>query len=336
MRIGELGENLIFILSQPRSGSTLLQRIIARHADVHTTAEPWLLLPLIYTLRSDGHQAEYDANLAHIALTDFLGSIPGGILRYKHEIRRTAVAMYNAAVITAGKLIFLDKTPRYYFIIPELYELFPQAKFICLYRHPLAILNSILETRVKKHWILLARYHHDLVTAPFKLLAAADFLSTAGYTFRYEDLVADPVEQVSRLFAFLQLDFDPEYLNYASQAPPSGKMGDQSTIHAYQEPVSERSDRWQSAFTGAHEQHYARAYADQLGKETFTRLGYPYEHIDQLLTHFTGEHIPPEESWQALMSPRPANRERLFYAELALLEHRRLTQKLKNIFRRSK
>ena len=35
---------LVFLLSLPRSGSTLLQRLLAAHPQVHTVAEPWLML----------------------------------------------------------------------------------------------------------------------------------------------------------------------------------------------------------------------------------------------------------------------------------------------------
>ena len=59
-------------MSQPRAGSTLLQRIIAGHPRVQTSAEPWLMLHPAYALEAAGHEAEYGASLAHAALVDFL------------------------------------------------------------------------------------------------------------------------------------------------------------------------------------------------------------------------------------------------------------------------
>jgi hypothetical protein len=38
----------IFLLSLPRSGSTLAQRILAAHEGIATTSEPWILLPYGY------------------------------------------------------------------------------------------------------------------------------------------------------------------------------------------------------------------------------------------------------------------------------------------------
>ena len=37
-------KNLIFIISPPRSGSTLLQRILNNSSEIETTSEPWFLL----------------------------------------------------------------------------------------------------------------------------------------------------------------------------------------------------------------------------------------------------------------------------------------------------
>ena len=61
----------IFLFSLPRSGSTLAQRIIASHAEIATTAEPWLLLPCLYALRHGGVYAEYSQATAVKAIRDF-------------------------------------------------------------------------------------------------------------------------------------------------------------------------------------------------------------------------------------------------------------------------
>src|SRR5665213_3086127 len=49
----------IFIFSISRSGSTLLQRVLAAHPEVATVSEPWLLLPFVYSMRTEGVIADY-------------------------------------------------------------------------------------------------------------------------------------------------------------------------------------------------------------------------------------------------------------------------------------
>ena len=54
-------KNLIFLISQPRAGSTLTQRILGSHQDIHTISEPWIMLHPFYALRDKGCQMEYSA-----------------------------------------------------------------------------------------------------------------------------------------------------------------------------------------------------------------------------------------------------------------------------------
>ena len=140
------GTNMIFVISQPRAGSTLLQRILAAHPAVFSVAEPWLMLHPVYALKRGGVNAEYESSLARQGLDDFLSLFPEGEDVYIEALRGMASALYGRALTVEGKQYFLDKTPRYYLIIKELYRIFPQAKFVCLLRNPLAVLASILET----------------------------------------------------------------------------------------------------------------------------------------------------------------------------------------------
>ena len=63
----------IFLFSLPRSVSTLLQRILAKHTAIDTAAEPWVLLPLTSALRSEGIYTSYDQN----AVVDASGNAVG-------------------------------------------------------------------------------------------------------------------------------------------------------------------------------------------------------------------------------------------------------------------
>ncbi len=139
------GGNLIFLISQPRSGSTLLQRVLAGHPEVMTVAEPWLMLHPFYALKHDGHTAEYDAALAREGLDDFLAQVEGGEDAYLEAVRGFAGSLYARALASGGKRVFLDKTPRYHHILPELRRVFPQARFVFLLRNPLAVLASTLD-----------------------------------------------------------------------------------------------------------------------------------------------------------------------------------------------
>ena len=129
------------------------------------------MLHPLYALKEKGIETEYGADTAQQGLFDFLKQIPEGIELYKEALRKLGWTLYNRVVELSGKKYFLDKTPRYYHIIPELYSIFPNAKFIILFRHPIAVLSSVLKTwfenRVDK---ILAPNVVDLVKGPVCLL----------------------------------------------------------------------------------------------------------------------------------------------------------------------
>ena len=148
--MNNFGQNLIFLISQPRSGSTLLQRILGGHPDIHTVSEPWLMLHPFYALRgTSGISTEYSTYPAHRALMNFLSTFDQGEELFFEGVRRMYGHFYEKALDTSGSRYFLDKTPRYYLIIPELIQTFPKAKFIILLRNPLAVLSSMVKTRAR-------------------------------------------------------------------------------------------------------------------------------------------------------------------------------------------
>ena len=50
----------IFLICSPRTGSTLLQRILASHSKISSEGETHLLLPLLYAIRKEGVYSEYN------------------------------------------------------------------------------------------------------------------------------------------------------------------------------------------------------------------------------------------------------------------------------------
>ena len=140
------GGHLIFLVSQPRAGSTLLQRVIGSHSRVHTAPEPWLALHPLFALKADATAAPGDTALADRATREFLARIPRGETIYLDGVRHLLGSVYDAALAASGKSVFLDKTPRYYQILPELRRVFPDAHVVILLRNPIAVLSSMLET----------------------------------------------------------------------------------------------------------------------------------------------------------------------------------------------
>ena len=49
---------IVFIFSQPRSGSTILQKILSNNNQIHADGETWLLLPILQTFKKNWYRNE--------------------------------------------------------------------------------------------------------------------------------------------------------------------------------------------------------------------------------------------------------------------------------------
>lgn len=277
-----LGNNLIFLISQPRAGSTLLQRILGSHSDIHTVAEPWVMLHPLYALRDKGYEAEYNAQVSRSALVNFVDGLPGGRECHVVGVRRMCSYLYDQALVGSGKRLFLDKTPRYYLIIPELCQVFPSAHYIILLRNPLAVLCSIIDTWVKGDWLKLYNYKYDLLDAPSLLNDAIQRVPNL-LVVHYEQLVNDSHTEVNRLCDYLGISFESTMINYGRTDSPQWSLGDMTSIYKYSQPVTSKVDKWVKAIENPQIWRLAHDYLHLLGGETCQKLGYSYQELEDIL-----------------------------------------------------
>jgi LPS sulfotransferase NodH/glycosyltransferase involved in cell wall biosynthesis len=272
------GANLIFLISQPRAGSTLVQRILGGHPDVHTTAEPWIMLHPLYALKEKGAFAEFDSNLAKQGLEDFTSQVPEGIDLYIAALRQFGCTLYNRVLEISGKKIFLDKTPRYYFIIPELKKVFPQAKFIILLRNPMAVLSSTLKTWFHNdpESLKASPNYKDVMQGPQYLIEGIRFLKEDAIVVRYEELVEDTEMTIKAICHKLGIAFQHEMLAYGGRPKPKGRFGDVIGIVKHDNAVPYYIDKWITNLKSAELYEFSLNYIKALGPDIFDVMGYPY------------------------------------------------------------
>jgi tetratricopeptide (TPR) repeat protein len=281
----KLGEGIIFVISQPRSGSTLLQRLLSGHPKIHTMAEPWIMLHPLYALKREGIVTEYESSLARQGLDDFLMQVPEGEELYIEAVREMANVLYNKMINVSGKKYFLDKTPRYYFIIPELYRVFPKAKFIFLMRNPIAVLSSILKTWCGNILQNLVNkpVHTDLIKGPQYLLQGIKKLKEDAIVVHYEKLVQNPKEVMQHVCNRIGIQFNKNMLEYGKHPAPEGRFGDSIGIHKHSNPVSEYVDKWTENLQSPDLIEFAQKYLLDLGPEIISLMGYSFQNIKDKL-----------------------------------------------------
>ena len=276
---GWKGANLVFVVSQPRSGSTLLQRMLGAHPDVATVGEPWIMLNPLYALRREGWQAEYNARLAHDAMSAFVEELPNGREDYYEALRRMCGHLYGRILEEKKCRLFVDKTPRYYEILEELPRVFPDARFIVLFRNPASVLLSIRRLWVGKNLFAISSRWRDLFVAPELLVTAVHSLQGKCLVVRFEELVSKSDETLDRVCSFLDLGkVDSMLAAGARMATRSWQFGD----HSYKKMdgvQANRSEAWRDDMKDPISRAWAAEYLSTLGPELLAEMGYVYEDL---------------------------------------------------------
>jgi hypothetical protein len=262
----------LFLLSLPRSGSTLAQRILATHDPIATTSEPWILLPYLYTLRERGVYAEYNHRALVEAVEDFYEVLPRGQADYTEEIRELSLRLYDKAS-PDGTRYFLDKTPRYHLVSEELLAAFPDAKFLFLWRNPLAVVASIIETWANGRWNVY-RFKVDLFDGLENLIGTYERYGTSVHAMRYEDLVEAPTKTWSNAFDYLELPFDSSALELFGSTNLGGRMGDRSGGAKYSRVSNESLEGWKRSLDTPVRKAWCRRYLRWIGRDRLRVMGY--------------------------------------------------------------
>lgn len=254
--------SLVFVISPPRAGSTLLQRMMGAHAEIFTHPEPHLITPIAHLGVFDNvEKAPYDHINAAEATKSFIRGLPAGEQDYLDALRAYTDTLYGRMLSTSASSYFLDKTPANALVLPFLQRLYPDAKYVVLTRHPLAVFSSYANSFFDGDW---RRAHEFNPILERYVPAMGAFLRERPVPLShvaYEDLVTEPAAQLERIFAFLGLENDPDAVEYGKAAPAKRGMGDPITVNREERPVAAKIDKWAAEL--AHDAD-KRALAEQM------------------------------------------------------------------------
>ncbi len=194
----------IFIVGLPRSGSTLVEQILASHPAAEGTME----LPNI-----PAYVAELQRlNARQDAYPDSLAAAPPAVLSAlgRRYLRETAP-------LRSGRQRFTDKLPNNFVHVGLIHAILPQATIVDVRRHPMDACFSCfkqyfaagqsftynLEGLGRYYRCYLDMMDHWDAVLPGKVLHVS-----------YEDLVHEPHDQVRRLLAHCGLEFDARCLEF--------------------------------------------------------------------------------------------------------------------------
>ena len=211
------GENLIFIVGLPRSGTTLLHQIISSHSRTFGAEESHVMSDFfIKKFKNSNSLVNFFSN--ELVNKDTCTQLSNEILS-KYE-------MYDQ------DKIIVDKMPFNFKWIGFIKILFPHAKIIHSNRNPVDSAFSIYRNVFDSPGVAWA-YNQDYITKYVNLYSDLMFfwkkeLGDFIYESHYEKLVTEQISETKSILEFCNLKFEDNCVNYTKNNIPS------KTISVYQ------------------------------------------------------------------------------------------------------
>jgi tetratricopeptide (TPR) repeat protein len=203
----------VFIVGMPRSGSTLVEQILASHPAVEGTTE----LPEMITMARELRELANSEDVRSYA--DVLVAMEPQALRELGEryLERTRVHRKT------NRPHFIDKMPNNFMHVAMIQLALPNAKIVDTRRHPMACCFS----NFKQHYARGQRFSYDLTDMgryyrDYVGLMAHFDAALPGRIHRvlYERMVEDTESEVRQLLDYCGLPFDPACLRFFENERP--------------------------------------------------------------------------------------------------------------------
>lgn len=229
---GAPNDKAVFILSAPRSGSTLLRVMLAGNPALFAPPELYLLPFRDLAARRDWFGQAHRSQLEGLprALMEATGIAVDAALaatqKGEADARPVSEVLRDLQKVVAPRLL-VEKTPFnavHRETLDAMAALFPDAHYIHLTRHPYGMINSFLQAHMEQLWWPRLT-GPDGPTLPLSAQHLAELLwtriaeTTVAFLheipaerqihLRYESLVAEPEGQMLRLCKWLGIAYDP-------------------------------------------------------------------------------------------------------------------------------
>lgn len=212
-----------FIFGSPRSGTSLLSRMLDSHENIVVPPES-LLFKMFWSqqrhygdLSQLGNQAELLKDMLATRVIGYWSPRPH-LDEVLPLIRRPGFGgVFEALILStaAGKAasVWGEKSPGHVFYWPQIRQSFPQAKVVHIVRDGRDVAVSLLQARMgPKTWDAAARLWKSYLV---EMDRVRDSCPTENFCeIRYEDLLADPEGTLARVCASLGVHYSPAMLQF--------------------------------------------------------------------------------------------------------------------------
>lgn len=292
-------ERMIFVIGSPRSGSTMMQRMLGSHKDVYTHPEPHIVTPLAHLgFYANVEKAPFDHINAAEAIKEYVEELPLKHCDYFDACAAYLDVLYGRMIEKSGKNMMLDKTPAYALVLPFLVKVYPNAKFIVLTRHPLAIFTSYANSFFDGDYDAALAFNNILGRY---VPAIASFLREKTVPFhhvRYEDVVQHPEQEMAKIFEFLGLPNQKDAVDYGKHNHVVKSYGDPKAGQESR-PTTKSVSAWAAELASdSHKLALAKQTVAGLVDEDIAQWGYDKSTLFDKVAEASGETPKKDKKWK--------------------------------------
>jgi Sulfotransferase family len=285
-------DRLVFLIGAPRSGTTLLARMLGAHSQIYGRAEPHLITPIAHLgYFGKVQKAPYDQNNVEQAIREIVAEIPRHEAGYLDALRAYTDSIYAQLMELAppGKRLFLDKTPAYALVLPFLVKLYPDAKYVVLTRHPLAVLSSYVESFFAGDYRVALDHNPILQRYVPELARLVRDRPVPHVWVRYEDLVKEPEVHFRRVCEHLGVPFEERAISYGESGEAFEGLGDPTGVARHTRPVTSSVSKWAAEIASSPDTlALVTQVLNALDPADLDTLGYPRDRIVAQLEEAAG------------------------------------------------
>jgi hypothetical protein len=232
---GDSNSEAIFVLGLPRTGTTLVERILSSHSDVFAAGElNNFALQMMKLVGGGGTNKKMDR--------DELVAVSAGL-----DFRKLGEAYIKSTrPFTGHTARFIDKMPLNYLYVGLIHLALPNSKIIRLKRDPMDTCYAIY----KQLFVGAYPFSYDLEELGQYYVAYHQLiehwhavLPGVVYTVSYEKLVSDIENESRQLLEFCELDWQPQCLKFYENKEASTTA---STVQIRQPVYQTSVDKWRN------------------------------------------------------------------------------------------
>ena len=223
------GKIPIFIVGLPRTGTTLVERIVSCHSQVESVGETYFMHSVLR--RASGVESTEAMNPAIVEAAS------------KKPVAVIADGYLQAVRYKFGtKPVFIEKFPENFLYLGFIAKAFPQARIVCLTRHPMDACFALYKQSFFRYAYTLddlGPYYaaHNRLCNHWRQV-----LNDRMIEVEYESLVTDQEGQTRRLLDRLGLPFEEACLNFHRNITASNTA---SAVQVREKMHSRSVNRWQ-------------------------------------------------------------------------------------------